>query len=259
MQDMESALSAAESAIIEAQKSADALVKALKRLRRAAGEGHLVELEKGLAAVGERGLEAAEAATALKQSWDFDAGSHLEGGYSEELLAEAGRQGVNLFARDRRLYAFPLLLRIEPREGAVRIGKKLERRLRPKHFVKLLAALQKRPQRFREDRFLALLYDLYRQLAEAEWRKIEKGPGPALSLAQLHDLLTLLPGTDYPLEEFGRDLLLLDRRPDLRTKDGASFDFVASALARGSMKRITVYDEDGNERTYIAIRFLKDR
>ena len=83
------------------------------------------------------------------------------------------------------------------------------------------------------------------------------GAGPAISLAQIHDLLTLLPGTDYPIEEFGRDLLLLDRQPDLRTKDGASFEFPGATLSKGTMKRIGVYDEQGLERLYIAIRFLK--
>jgi hypothetical protein len=68
----------------------------------------------------------------------------------------------------------------------------------------------------------------------------------------------LLPGTDYPIEEFGRDLLLLDRRPDLRTRDGCCFEFPASTLSRGRMKRVSVYDERGGERVYIGIRFVKE-
>jgi hypothetical protein len=68
----------------------------------------------------------------------------------------------------------------------------------------------------------------------------------------------LLPGTDYPLEEFARDLLLLDRRPDLRTRDGCRFEFPASTLSRGRMKRIVAYDERGGERAYLGIRFVKE-
>ncbi len=77
-------------------------------------------------------------------------------------------------------------------------------------------------------------------------------------MADIHEILTLLPGTDYPVEEFARDLLLLDRRPDLRTRDGCRFEFPASSLSRGRMKRLVVYDEHGGERGYIAVRFVKE-
>src|SRR6516162_6831195 len=115
---------------------------------------------------------------------------------------------------------------------------------------------QKRPQRFRETQFLELLYRAWRRLAGANWHGT--GSGPVVGLADIHEILTLLPGTDYPIEEFGRDLLLLDRRPDLRTRDGCRFEFPASTLSRGRMKRVSVYDERGGERTYIGIRFVKE-
>ena len=81
---------------------------------------------------------------------------------------------------------------------------------------------------------------------------------PVVGLADIHEILTLLPGTDYPLEEFARDLLLLDRRPDLRTRDSCRFEFPASTLSRGPMKRIVAYDERGGERAYLGIRFVKE-
>lgn len=257
MNEIESALAALEEKVADAQKTSDALAKALKKLRQAAQTGHIAELEKGLQSVGQRAQEAEAAVRSLPGEWTFDARNHLAHGYVEELREEAHSQGISLFEKDGRLYAFPLLLRIEARDAAVRVGKKLERRIRPKHLVKMLAAVQKRPQRVREDRFLALLYEIYRQIAGAEWRKMESGPGPAVSLAQIFELLTMLPGADYPIEEFGRDLLLLDRKPDLRTKDGALFEFPGATLSKGAMKRISVYDEQGLERLYIAIRFVK--
>jgi hypothetical protein len=79
-----------------------------------------------------------------------------------------------------------------------------------------------------------------------------------IGLADIHEILTLLPGTDYPIEEFGRDLLLIDRRPEMRTRDGCRFEFPASTLSRGRMKRVSVYDERGEERIYIGIRFVKE-
>ena len=256
MPDIESALAAFGAKVAEAQKASDGLSRSLKRLRQAAEAGHVAELEKGLAVIAERGQEADAAARSLAGAWDFDAKGHLQTGYLEELQREAAAQGLNIFEKDGRLYAFPLILRIEPRDAAIRVGKKLERRLRPNHLVKLLAAMQKRPQRFREDRFLALIYEVYGQIAGDAWKRAEGGRGPAISLAQIHGLMTLLPGADYPIEEFGRDLILLDRQPDLRTKDGCSFDFAASTSSK-IMKPVTVYDEDGKERKYFAIRFLR--
>ena len=52
-----------------------------------------------------------------------------------------------------------------------------------------------------------------------------------VGLVDIHEILTLLPGTDYPLEEFARDLHF-DRRPDLRTRDGCRFEFPASTLSQ---------------------------
>src|SRR3546814_3281655 len=83
-------------------------------------------------------------------------------------------------------------------------------------------ATQKRPQRFREQQFLELLYKAYRPLAGAEWRKLERGPGPVIPVVDIHEVLTLLPGADYPIAEFGRDLLLLDRQPALRSEEHTS-------------------------------------
>jgi hypothetical protein len=257
MADIEAALAALEENVADAQKHSDALSGALKKLRKAVATGHVGDVEKGLQAISERGRQAEAAAQALSGAWDFDTRAHLAENYAAELREEAASQGVQLFERDGRLYAFPLILRIDARDAAVRVGKKAVRTLRPKHLVKLLAAAQKRPQRVREERFLALIYEVYRQIAGADWRDAERGP--AISLARIHDLLTLLPGADYPLEEFGRDLLLLDRQPDLRTKDGAAFEFPGSTLSKGGMKWITIYDEAGSERTYIAIRFVKGR
>jgi hypothetical protein len=95
-------------------------------------------------AIAERGRQAEAAAQALSRAWDSDARAHLAENYAAELREEAASQDVQLFERDGRLYAFPLILRIDARDAAVRVGKKAVRTLRPKHLVKPLAAAQKR-------------------------------------------------------------------------------------------------------------------
>lgn len=159
----------------------------------------------------------------------------MESGYLAELLDEATLADLKLFERDGRIYAFPLLLRLLPADVAVRIGRKTERGIRPKEVVRRLKALQGRPQRLNEQRFLDLLYRAYQRLAGTDWRRLELGSGPAIILSEIHEVITLLPGSDYAIEEFGRDLLLLDRQPMLRSRDGSGFKvrrFYARALGQ---------------------------
>lgn len=259
MASLEASLAAFEEKVAEAQKSADALTKALRQLKKAAGSGHLSDLDKGVAAIAQRVQQAHSAASRISDSWNFDSKAYLEHDYVGELRREAQSQGLNLVERDGRLYCFPLVLRIEPREAAARIGTKRERRLRPKELVRHLAVMQKTTQRFNAQKFLDALYQVYRRVQGASWQKIASGPGIAMPLAEIHDVLTLLPGSDYPTEEFGRDLLLLARQPSLRTRDGCSFEFPGSTMTKERLKRISVYDEKGSEVVFIAVRFTKGK
>ena len=151
---------------------------------------------------------------------------------------------------------FPAAVADRCERFAVKVGKGLERRIRPSELVRLLADAQRRPLRFREAQFLELLYRAWRRLIGANWQGA--GIGPVIRLADIHEILTLLPGADYPIEEFARDLLLLDRKPGLRTRDGCCFEFAASNLSRGRMRRVVAYDERGAERAYVGIRFVRD-
>jgi hypothetical protein len=241
----------------DAQKLGRAVIAAISRARAAVKVGRVDDIAKGLDAVSQRLGEASAAAAELAGGWDFDASAYLADGRFIDDLKKAGAQrGISLFENDGRIYCFPLLLRVDPRENAVKIGRRLERRIRPSMLAGLLAIAQRRPQRFREAQFLDLLYRAWRRLAGTEWRGT--GSGPVVGLADIHETLTLLPGTDYPVDEFARDLLLLDRRPDLRTRDGCRFEFPASTLSRGRMRRLVIYDERGGERAYIAVRFVKE-
>ena len=70
-------------------------------------------------------------------------------------------------------------------------------------------------------------------------------------------MMTVLPaaGADYPLEEFVTDLLRLDRQPDAKDSDGRSFELSGSTGRKGG-KRLTLFDETGEQHDYFAIRFI---
>jgi hypothetical protein len=255
MSTFEHELQALEGRLQAPHKAARALLGAVRRAERAARLGHVGEIERRLGEVRERAVEAEAAAAALDGAWSFDLAAYMAGGhYLGELETAAAEAGLRLFEKDGRIYCFPLLLRLDPAQRAIRVGRKPERRTRPKELARLLAKAQKRPQRFDEQRFLELLYRAYQELAG----RGDQGVGRVVPLADLHDLLTLFPGTDYPVEEFARDLLLLDRKPDLRTRDGCRFELPASTGSKGKGRRLVVYDEEGRERLYVGIRFVKD-
>ena len=252
--DFEAELDRLDARLEKAQKAADSLVKSLKRTRRAARDGNVSDIVKGLNALDARLADAQSAAGDLSGAWSFDTSAYMaDGRFLADLQRAAGEKQLELFERDGRIYCFPLILRIEASQSAVRVGRKIERRLRPGELVRLLAALQKSPQRFRDDAFLDLIWRTYRRLVGREWNGTD--PGRVVALTDIHDTLTLLPSADYPREEFARDLLLLDRHPDLRTRSGERFEFPHGTTTKG-IRPLIVYDEQGAQRAYYGVRFV---
>jgi len=252
--DFEIELNALDQRLEKAQKAAESLVNGLKRSRKSVRDGNVSELVRGLNALDARLTEAQSAARGLSDAWRFDTSAYMaDGRFLADLRAAAGEQQLELFERDGRIYCFPLILRLEPSQSAVRVGRKIERRIRSGALVKLLAKVQKSPQRFKEQAFLDLLWRAYRRLVGREWSGT--GRGRVVALVDIHETLTLLPGSDYPPEEFARDLLLLDRQPDLRARTGERFEFPHGTTTKG-IKPSIVYDEKGSQRAYYGIRFL---
>ena len=178
-----------------------------------------------------------------------------DGSFLAELSAAAAAANVTLVQRDGRITAYPVVLRLEPRSLGVRIGRKLDKRIRPSVLAQSLKVLQERPGRFNARSFMNRLLSAYAVLAP-DWRT---GEGPLVELAVLYDVLTLLPAAaaDYPMEEFLVDLLSLDRAPDSRSGRGHRFELGGSTGTKGA-KRLTMYDEGGTRHDYFAIRFIAD-
>src|SRR5262249_47987597 len=252
--EFESELASLDMRLETAQKAAEGLVNALKRVRRAARTGHVSEIAKGLDGLDARVRDAEGAVNGLSGAWQFETSAYMaDGQFLADLQAAAAEQNLAMFERDGRIYCFPLLLRIDPNQMAVRVGRKIERRIRPSELVRLLAKVQNAPQRVREQAFLDLIWRTYRRLVGRDWNGSD--PGRVIALADVHETLTLLPGADYSPAEFARDLLLLDRRPDLRARGGERFEFPRGTTTKG-IKALIVYDEQGAERVYYGIRFV---
>jgi hypothetical protein len=258
---LEDTLAALDTHLADAEKRAAVLLKAARRLRHAAKEGALASLPAAFAAAQAAADRTAAPFANAAAALDYDvATAFSSGAWLDELDAAAKAAGVVLMRRDGRVTAYPVVLRLDARAQGVRLGRKLEKRIRPSFIAGRLKALQQRPDRFNARRFLDRLFSLYDSKARADdpaWRPTQPGHGPLVSLADLHAQLTLLPaaGADYPQEEFVADLLRLDRQPDATGSHGHRFELAGSTGRKGG-KRLTLFDETGEQHDYYAIRFI---
>jgi hypothetical protein len=257
---IEAGFATLESRLAEADRRAAALHAAIRKGLRAAREGSVAALPDALAQA--RRL-AGDAVAAVNEAAALPtpdvAAAFRDGSFVAELKSQAEAQGVHLVEREGRISAFPVIVRLESRTQSVRFGRKLERRVRPSFLAHLLHAVQLRPDRFQARAFLDRLLAAYRPRAaaiEPAWRSHAGTTGPLVPLLDLYATLTILPvaAADYPVEEFAADLLRLDRAPDTATADGHRFAFAAGTGTKGR-KRLTVFDEQGGQHEYFAIRF----
>ena len=80
---------------------------------------------------------------------DYDVSdAFATGAWLDELAAAAAAAGVVLVRRDGRVTAYPVALRLDGRAQGVRVGRKLEKRIRPSFVAAQLKTLQQRPDRF---------------------------------------------------------------------------------------------------------------
>lgn len=244
------------------ERQAGAMLRATKRLRRAAHEGAVASFPAAEADLKDA-VATLQATLGAIDTPQIDLPRAFESGaFLDELARAAAAANVTLVQRDGRISVYPLALRLDSRGQGVRIGRRLERRIRPSFLAAHLRALQQRPNRFNARQFLDRLLRAYLPLAasrDASWQPNKPGQGPLVPLTDLYDLLTVLPAAaaDYPLEEFLLDLLRLDRMPDARTGRGLRFELGGSTGTKGA-KRLSAYDETGTQHDYYAIRFISE-
>lgn len=260
---LEEALAKTDADAESALKAANAAIRALKKFRAAAHTGDLRELrrtidaaEQSIAALGQQFANA-------KEGWSFDEEAeeaYLTGGdFTRELLETAKQSGVRVFEEGDRLYCYPHLIRVVPTDRAVLIDKTRERRLRPSFLVAHLKELQNRPVRFRPEAFLEALWAAYDTAVRGRGAANAADPpsGTVIPLVEIYNLLTLLPGQskEYTLQEFARDIYLLDKSGVTTTRKGLTVSWPASSGTRSTGRTITVITREGREKKYYGITF----
>ena len=251
---LEEALTRTESDAEASLKAAAAVASSLKRLRAAARVGDLREIRRGLESAGQAIAVLQQQYANTSEGWDFDEENYLSNGaYQEELIQTAQRQGLSLYRQDEQVYSYPSLLRVLPSERAVSIDRSKEKRLRPTVLVAHLKDIQGRRPRFKSEAFLESLYRVYDRIVAHRGKK----RGAVVRLKELYDWLTPRPGDsrDYTLQEFARDVYLLDQSGITETRDGARVSFPAATGTKNPVGAISVVTQGGQEKRYFGIAF----
>ena len=265
MESFEEAFENATSVADVALKANQNLTTQLRRLRRASQQGNVAAVKREQGRLSEALNRVAEAVRGAELAWNYGDGEELEylrseDGYAAELRRVASEQGLDIRERDGHLICHPAVVRIMARDRAVRIDRKKVSTIRPSHLTEILAKAQKAPARFRPQRFLEALYNVYRDLTkESSGRPIGGTGDPVILLDQIYRLFTSLPGSsrDYSKTDFARDLYELDRSGETRTRSGATLSLSASTGARSSRNLYTFVGPDGYEVKYYGIRFVE--
>jgi hypothetical protein len=251
-QRLEPALSMLDAQLAEAARSLKSATRALKKAQDGARTGNLRDIKRMLAAAAASGDVYLEAVRRTESTWAFAGEDYLASDmYLDELRSiavELGVQGVRVL--DGRLYSYPNIVRVEARDLAVRIGKKKHARVRPSHVAGVLKTAQAKPPQGNLEPVLHAIERAYLHLTKGEL-------GNAVSLRQVHDLLTLLPGSarDYSLDDFVMDVYRLDLSGPHVTRGKRQFDLSASTSTRGG-RGIRFATREGEEKLYSTIRFL---
>lgn len=254
---LEDALQAMEAQAAAAQAAVRRLASIVRSARRAAQQGDLKGLRRALEGAQAASLRAGEQMVELRAGWklsEAEEESYLSSGaYTRELRQAAREAGLALYEQDGILSCYPSLVRVQPRDRAVRIDRKLHRQIRPSYLVRYLLSRQKHPPRLHPEQFLETLLAAYEVLSGQRRGSMEK-------LVDIYRILTLLPGArrDYPQWEFARDVYLLDASGLKTTRDGIPFRLHAGATgAKRRTNLLVVITREGVERTYYGIEFQR--
>lgn len=248
---MEAALKQLDDRLATTGRALAAVQKQLRQASDAARHGKLRDLPGALDVLVESSRMLSQTAVNARREWAFDAGQYMVGGrYLVELLeqvAAAGLKGAREV--DGQLYSFPVIVKVNAGDLSLKVGKKINRSLRPSVVVSLLKKLRTQPAR---DNVRQLLH----AFEAAYLRLTNDRDGYAIPLRKVYGLLVLRPGQtrEYTELDFLLDVYKLDRAGIQVTQAGRELSLPASTGTRGGggLRFVT---ETGEERLYNSVRF----
>ena len=258
-----------EEGFATAERSADSVLTALneaaaiaRQLRKASQDGNIAAIRRLNQRLGPVTNAINQAVSNATTAWPFteeEERQYLEQSYSGELQGEAEKRGVQVFERDGRLIAHPMVMRVLPGERAVRIDRRQTSTIRPSKLLADLEKLQRSPARFRPQPFLESLYEGYVALAQADTAdRLRLGAvGQVVRLDSIYRLFTGLPGSrrEYSPLDFARDLYTLQESGLREVRAGARVSFPASTGTRNPRGAISFVGPGGETVLFYGIQF----
>jgi len=124
---LEQAFSDTERSAQSALKAARGLTNQVRALERAAKAGNISAIKREHGRLAEALVVLQQEVQNAASSWPFsdeEVEQYLKERYLEELQAAAADVGLKVFERDGNLFSYPSVLRVLPRENAVRVDRK---------------------------------------------------------------------------------------------------------------------------------------
>lgn len=253
--DFENGFAETERAVSVATKSATTLISVLRQLQKAAAHGEIDAMRSAAQRVAGIVKTVDQLVENAISAWPFSIESeerYMQDSYVAEFLERAQAESIQVQRLDDGFLAFPSVVRIIPTERSVTIDRRKVRAVRPSQLIRKLKSIQSTKPKLRPEYFLEVLHRTYRLLTDKEY-------GKTISLADVYEALTLLPGSTatYGRSEFARDLFLLDRSGVTATRSGAKLSLPASTGTKGSKGTFSFVSPDGETVTYYGVHFLE--
>lgn len=184
----------------------------------------------------------------------FDAKQYLESGlFTEQLLSESAKKGVDVIGAFPLFEMFPYTVRIDGENQEVYIDRKKASCLRPSALVSTIKSGQEKLYKasFNAEQFaneLAAAYDL-------ALLKLQKPMGTDIYLTTLYKYLVPMSRSrkEYDQQSFAFDIARLFDNELVEIKGGRSYQFGPS---RNSNKALRILDRNGGEHFLATIRFF---
>jgi hypothetical protein len=249
---LEPALTDLDARLALAARTLSAAQKQLKQAIEASRQGKLRDLPRTLTGVVESSDAFAQAALNAQRSWAFDVSGHLESGrYVAELQSQAAAAGLpGVTEVDGALQSFPVIVKVDARDPSLKIGRKLDRAMRPSVLVERLRQMRGQPAKE------TVVRQLLASFERAYLIVSRGGDGIAVPLKSIYDALVLRPGQsrEYTERDFLLDVYWLDRSGTHVTQAGRELSFPAATGAKAG-RGLQFVTENGDVRTYASIRF----
>lgn len=249
----------AATSTLEAKKE---LEKQAKALQKAAKDGDINAIKKFRSRLDTALGSLKQTVANAVDAWPFkeeEEEEYLKKDYANELRTTAAEKGVTIHEShetDDTLISHPSIVKVWPKDRAVRIDRKKVVTLRPSRLTEILKENQKKPRPFKSAVFLEALYERYSISAKAEPQRLDDH-GPVIPLARIYEAFTSLPGSkrEYSKTDFAKALYDLEAQRLLDTKSGARVSFPSSTGTKKSKDTFPFVTPNGEVITYYGIQF----